>query len=141
MCICYNFSFRHPILKYTCYHNLINSNLRLLIFLKICWTDDVFVPTPSLWSLLLHASGQSKQMLTIVGLNALDIKGDIECLSLLECTPRQWRVKVQEGILIISRNAMVYLLHHLHGQIIHASNTRVWSLECCRSYQVELIQI
>ena len=36
---------------------------------------NTIVPTPSLWSWILHASGRSKQMLMIVSSIALNIKG------------------------------------------------------------------
>ena len=95
--------------KITSFPSLMNSTLQLFDLLKLCCNDDIFVPVPWLWSWLVHASDQSKQMLTIVDSNALVVKDGMKSSSLLECTQGNKRIKVTQWSLCCNNKSMIKL--------------------------------
>ena len=111
------------------------SNLQLLHLPKCFWINDILVPTPSFWNWLLCTNGQSKQMLMIVCINALDIKAGTKIPNSLKCT---WDNK---GLILKKRNHKshhftIMLLNEYDGDIvffncctnIHACLKNVWGL-------------
>jgi hypothetical protein len=66
--------------------NLKTLPLQLLDLLRFCWNNDMFLPTPSLQSWLLHTNDWSKQISMIVSSNAHNIKSGMKISNSLECT-------------------------------------------------------
>jgi hypothetical protein len=73
-------------LDFTICPNLITTTLRPLDLVKFDWNDDIFVLKASLWSWLLHASGQSNQISIIMSPKALHIKGGMKIPNSFKCT-------------------------------------------------------